>query len=208
MVANPDSKPARPTGELLTSARQGSGEALGQVLESCRAYLMLVANKELDRDLRAKLGPSDLVQETFVTAQRAFERFSGESLDEVLAWLRQILLIKIGEARRHYYRSQRRAITREARPASPLADSSFVPEPIANGYTPHRQLVTLETAERISLAMAALSSDHQQVIRLRNWQVLAFDEIGRQMNRSAGAARALWIRAMDQLARTLEPRHE
>jgi RNA polymerase sigma-70 factor, ECF subfamily len=208
MAAKPHSKRAPPIVDLLTRARQGYSDSLGQVLESCRTYLVLVANQELDRNLRAKLGPSDLVQETFVTAQRAFERFGGDSFEELLAWLRQILLVKIGEARRHYFRSQRRTINRERRSDGQWPDSSSIPEPIASDYTPHRNLVTLEVAERVTLAMSTLSPDYQQVIRLRNWQVLPFDEIGRQLNRSQGAARALWIRAMDQLAKALEPRDE
>ncbi len=208
MAAKLRPKQVRSTGEQLSKARHGSDEALGQVFESCRTYLMLVANRELDRDLRAKLGPSDLVQETFVTAQRAFERFGGGSSEDLLAWLRQILLVKIGEARRHYFRSQRRAIKREARTAVPRSDSLNVLESIADDNTPLRQLLALEMAERVALAIASLSSDYQLVIRLRNWQVLPFDEIGRQMDRSAGAARALWIRAMNQLANALEPPNE
>jgi RNA polymerase sigma-70 factor (ECF subfamily) len=47
-------------------ARKGSREALGRLLETCRPYLLLVANNELDRDLQAKAGASDLVQETFI----------------------------------------------------------------------------------------------------------------------------------------------
>ena len=54
----------------VTTARGGSREALGEALESCRAYLLLVANRELDDDLQAKGAPSDLVQETFLEAQR------------------------------------------------------------------------------------------------------------------------------------------
>jgi RNA polymerase sigma-70 factor (ECF subfamily) len=170
--------------------------------------LILVANEELDRDLRAKLGPSDVVQETFITAQRVFERFHGRSQEELLAWLRQILVNKITEARRHYYHSQRRALAREALPTELTNGSDPAWNQIASDLTPHRQLVSGETAENISRAMDRLSPDHQQVIRLKNWELLGFDEIGRRMNRSAGAARALWMRALEQLALALEQRDE
>src|SRR5262245_40328741 len=54
----------------LAMARAGEGEALGRVLDSCRGYLLMIARQELDAGLQAKGGASDLVQETFVDAQR------------------------------------------------------------------------------------------------------------------------------------------
>src|ERR1700735_2333236 len=84
----------------LVEARQGSEKALGELFESCRNYLLLVANQELDPVLRAKVSPLDLVQETFLRAHHAFDRFTGSTEDELLAWLRRILLnhlINVGE---------------------------------------------------------------------------------------------------------------
>ena len=46
---------ARDFAKLLAEARAGGGEALGQLWMSCRNYLLLVANQDLDADLRAEL---------------------------------------------------------------------------------------------------------------------------------------------------------
>src|SRR5262245_37348302 len=62
----------------LTEALAGSHEALGHALEGCRGYLLHVAMQELDADLASKAGASDLVQETFLEAQRDFARFQGK----------------------------------------------------------------------------------------------------------------------------------
>jgi RNA polymerase sigma-70 factor (ECF subfamily) len=166
--------------------------------------LILVAHQELDRSLRQKLGASDLVQDTFIAAQRAFDRFHGRSQEELLAWLRQILVHKISEARRHYYGAQRRTLVREAQQSESTNGAGAAWNEIASDSTPDRQLVSGETTDRIARAMDTLSLDHQQVIRLRNWELLGFDEIGRRMDRSAGAARALWMRALEKLALVLE----
>src|SRR5438445_4152014 len=53
----------------LSAARDGSRDALGRVLEACRRYLLFVARHELNEDLQAKGGASDLVQETFLEGQ-------------------------------------------------------------------------------------------------------------------------------------------
>ncbi len=67
---------------LIEVARQGDPVALGRVLETFRDYLLLVANEELEPDLRAKLGGSDLVQETFLGAQRDLTSFRGKTETE------------------------------------------------------------------------------------------------------------------------------
>jgi len=45
-------------------------EELVGVIESCRSYLLLVAERAMAPDLRAKEAASDLVQEALVDAQR------------------------------------------------------------------------------------------------------------------------------------------
>ncbi|MBI2826994.1 MAG: sigma-70 family RNA polymerase sigma factor [Planctomycetia bacterium] len=191
---------------LLQSAKAGSADAVGHLLETCRTYLVLIAKEELDRALRAKLGGSDLVQETFVIAQHDFARFHGQSPEDLRAWLRGILLNKLQEVRRKYKRGKRQ-VAREVPLDGMKSAARQVREHSTKANSPSRQAAATEEAERISLALSSLSVDYQRVIQLRNWKRLSFDEIGRQMSRSAGAARALWVRALEQLAKALEPRH-
>ncbi|MEI7782488.1 MAG: RNA polymerase factor sigma-70, partial [Planctomycetota bacterium] len=63
--------------QLLDEARHGSTAAIGRLFESARAYLLFLANKELPHTLRAKLGASDVVQETALDVHRDFPRFTG-----------------------------------------------------------------------------------------------------------------------------------
>src|SRR5262249_7844950 len=77
-------------GHRLAEARAGLTEALGELLQECRNYLLLLANQKCDPDLSAKVSPSDLVQETFLEAQRDFGQFHGASEEELRAWLGRI----------------------------------------------------------------------------------------------------------------------
>src|SRR5215471_5317922 len=86
----------------LAEARAGEVHALGEALEACRAYLLHVAEHELETGLRAKGGASDLVQQTFMEAQQDFSRFAGTSEAELLAWLRRMLLNNIANFRRQW----------------------------------------------------------------------------------------------------------
>src|SRR5262249_11641137 len=99
--------------QWLPAARAGSAEALGQLLQACRTYVPLVAERELDPQLRAKGGASDLVQETFLEAQHAFIRFHGDSEAELRKWLRRLLLNNLANFRRHYRDTDKRCLGRE-----------------------------------------------------------------------------------------------
>lgn len=188
---------------LLREAQRGSTEALAQLLEACRPYLLDVANQELDSDLRAKFGASDLVQETLVKVREAYAGFRGQQPREVLGWMRQILLNHLANLRRHYQGTRKRQAARELpldRAPPDLLECLADPNP-----TPARQVTAQEERRRLEQALERLPERYQQVIRLRQVQGESFAEIGAKLHCSAGAARKLWIRALVQLEKALGP---
>jgi RNA polymerase sigma-70 factor (ECF subfamily) len=195
-------------GEWLAQAQAGSREALGRALEACRGYLLLVADRELGPDLKAKGGASDLVQETFIEAQKDFARFQGTSDAELLAWLRCLLQHRLANFARRYRKTQKRGLAREV--ALPSGDSSSSsPDNLAGDTpTPSRQVMARERVEALERVLARLPADYRQVIALRYQDELPFEEIGRIMERSADAVRKLWWRAIGRLQDELETHHE
>ncbi len=97
----------------IQAARQGDREALGQALSSVRDYLLLVANEELDPALHGKGNASDLVQETFLRAQRGVEAFRGRTVSEWRHWLRSILIRNLAQERRRFRSTAKRRIQLE-----------------------------------------------------------------------------------------------
>ncbi len=69
---------------------QGNAEALGTLLENYRAYLTVLAQRYLDPRLNGRLDPADMVQVTFLEAQRDLASFRGHQIEELLGWLRNI----------------------------------------------------------------------------------------------------------------------
>jgi RNA polymerase sigma-70 factor (ECF subfamily) len=190
-------------GEWLRGAKAGSGEALGQVLETCRRYLLLIAERELDPALRAKGGASDLVQQTFMEAHRDFARFQGTSDDELRAWLRCMLLHNVGKFVRQYH-TQKRGAGREV---SIVPDSSSAGlQAFLTAATPSPSVKAMRREEDQALhdALDRLPNDYRQVIVLRYEEERPFEEIGVVMGRSAEAVRKLWARAVERLQQELE----
>ena len=182
--------------ELFVGARAGSPQALGDLLDVCRRYLLGIANGELDPALRAKVGASDLVQETYLEAQRVFDRFEGTTSSELRAWLRAILLNKIGGCVRHFRDAEKRRVSREVALNS---ESGSRPEPTEMGPTPSRVMMQSERAAAVTAAIERLPPDYRQVVVWRQMEGVSFEEIATRLGRSLDAVRKLWWRAIQQL---------
>jgi RNA polymerase sigma-70 factor (ECF subfamily) len=188
----------------LPAAHAGCREALGQALEACRGYLLHVAERELDPELRAKGGASDLVQQTFLEAQRDFAHFQGNTEADLLAWLRHLLRHNLGKFRRAYRRTQKRGVGREVSLDAGRAGGPRGEEVPADGSSPSEQAVQHEQDEALERALEGLPEDYRQVIRLRYKEDRSFEEIAGLIGRSAEAARKLWARAVKRLQQELE----
>jgi RNA polymerase sigma-70 factor (ECF subfamily) len=188
----------------LEDAQGGSREALGEALEACRAYLLLVANRELDSALQAKGGASDLVQETFLDAQRDFARFTGRSASELRAWLRQILLNNLANFARQYRGTDKRQLYREVALAGGAVSGAEPLEPFATTPSPSTQLMGRERVEQLFAALRRLPDDYRRVIEMRYQHGESFAEIARAMDRSENAVRKLWFRAVERLEQELD----
>ena len=188
----------------LAAARAGSREALGQVLSQYHCYLLQVARRQLARDLQAKGDASDLVQETFLEAQRFFDRFEGHSGDELRAWLRCVLVHQSAKVGRRFRSTQKRRLAREVRldACRPLtaADSALPPAVVPS---PSAHLLARERHEVLRRALERLPEDYRRVMLLRYQKEMTFEEVGREMRRSADAVRMLWARALERLKHEL-----
>jgi RNA polymerase sigma-70 factor (ECF subfamily) len=187
----------------LNAARGGSLSELGRLLEACRPYLLLVANQELAPDLKVKVGASDLVQQTFLEAQQAFERFDGATQKELISWLRRILLNNVASFGRLFRDTDKRQLDREVH-LTDSAQATLFRTLVDGRKTPSSLACTQERDEGLREALARLKEDYRQVIHWRNYERSSFEEIGGRLGRSADAARKLWVRAIEELQHVLE----
>jgi RNA polymerase sigma-70 factor (ECF subfamily) len=173
----------------LEAARNGSGPALGSILESCHGYIAAVAARQVPRRLRGRIRPSSLVQETYLRACQNFDRFRGRSERQLLAWLRQIMLhCLINLLRQPQFR----------RPVHPL------PAGLAGRTAePDRQAADLEGARALTAALDRLPAHYRLAIELRHFHRLSFEEVGHVLGCSAEAARKVWARAQAKLGEEL-----
>ncbi|MGE3804011.1 MAG: RNA polymerase sigma factor [Gemmataceae bacterium] len=180
--------------ELVLAARSGSREALGRLLDVLRDELVRLAQAGLAPDLRAKAGASDLVQQTFLEAQRDIGQFDGNTIEELRGWLKAILMHNLTNFARQYRRSKRQ-VDREV----PLAAAPAALDPVLATPSPSSKAITREQAAALEAALARLPDEYRLVLRLREEEKKSFADIGAALERSAEAARKLWARALQRL---------
>jgi RNA polymerase sigma-70 factor (ECF subfamily) len=191
--------------ELIRRARGGDLAAVDRLLGLYRHYLSLVARSLIGPSLRARLAPSDLVQETLLEAHRDIARFEGVEESDLLAWLRQILVRNLtDQVRRH--QAMGRDLRREQslddlleRSDRPLQSALASPAISPSEHASRREQEVL-----LADALARLPDQYREVILLRNMDRLPFEEVAARMGRSSGAVRMLWVRALERLNRELE----
>jgi RNA polymerase sigma-70 factor, ECF subfamily len=182
----------------LANAQNGDLDSLGRALEACRGYLLTIAQQELDPELRAKGGASDLVQETFLKAHRHFEHFHGTAEDELLAWLRQLLLNNLADFRRLYHGTQKRDARLELSAPNWQLLARTGAGPATDEPSPSAEAIERELAEALQRTLDRLPEDYRRVLVWRHQEERSFEDIGHLMNRSVNAVRKLWARAVQR----------
>lgn len=165
------------------------------------AWLRILARCEIDSRFAGKFDASDAVQNTLLEAWKGWDQFRGSEEPQRLAWLRQILAFQLAHLARQYAGTQMRDVTREVPLEHSLSESSRRLECllIADDLSPSQQAIANERSLRLAAALQLLPADYRQVITLRHVENLSHDEVAARMNRSSGAVRMLWMRALAAL---------
>ena len=176
-------------------------------LERYRSYLRFLAEIKLDRRLRDRVDPSDIVQETLLRAHGAWNTFRGSEEGQRLAWLRQILMRTI----LHAFRDARRAkrdVTRE-QPLGRLLDQSSVKIEhwlAADEASPSGAAQRAEELLQVAEALEQLSEPQRSAVVGYYWQGHTLAELGAELGRSAPAVAGLVHRGLRRLREQLAPR--
>jgi RNA polymerase sigma-70 factor (ECF subfamily) len=175
----------------------------GASLIRYREYLLLLARVQIDPRLRAKLDPSDVVQETLLKAHQAFDQFRGATEQQLAAWLRTILAHTLSNAVRTF---GRRKFDDEVSLCGTLEESSArIEKWLADGQlTPEQIAANNERLLQLAKALAELPEDQRTAIELKHLRGASVAEVCEQIGRSKAAVVGLLFRGMKRLRELLD----
>jgi RNA polymerase sigma-70 factor (ECF subfamily) len=177
----------------LERARQGDVEALGELLHSFEPYVRVIVRALQDRRVQARVDDSDFIQDALLEAHRSFSGFRGTSVAELVVWLRQIVVRTTGRTLRSLVGTAKRdpALEEPDEPLERLAADS--------DSSPSASAIRHEEAMSMAEALSRLPEEMQQILLDRHVDGLSHGEIARRLERSEGAVRMLYLRALRRL---------
>jgi RNA polymerase sigma-70 factor (ECF subfamily) len=190
------------TCELIQRAATGEAGAVEELIGRYREYVRLLVRSRARGRMQARVDSSDLIQETLLRAARNIQQFKGASEAEWRAWLGRIAENEIIHQRRHHLGAARRAAAREQRgEGSESSDGgSLLQRWFDKAQTsPSAAAMRNERALLLANALALLPADYREVLILRHLEGLDFPDVAERMQRSHGAVRVLWTRALTKL---------
>lgn len=164
--------------ELVGRAVKGDMEAFHRLVDAHAAYLFGLARVMLNR----KADAEDVVQETFLAAMKGLRGFQGRS--SLRTWLVTILTRQAALWRR------KNAWRRET-------DIDVV-APEATGATMSGQRAS-DLRIDLTQVLAKLSPEHREVLMLREYQGMSYEEISAALGVPKGTVESRLFRARQEL---------
>ena len=187
---------------LLEQVRQGDRQALDRLLTRHRPGLVAFVEARLDPRLRARLDPSDVVQESLLEVVQRMSDFLDRRPMPFHLWVRKTVYERLLNARRDH-RAAKRSVNREV--ALPDPSSLLLAKPLLpGGPSPSQQLAARELADRVSRAVAGLAEADREVLLMRHAEELSYEEIACLLDLEASAARKRYGRALLRLRKVLK----
>lgn len=167
-------------------------------------YLRMLARAQMRQAYQAKVGVSDIVQQSMMQAVQALDGFRGESEAELRGWLRQILARNIAHLDRDLHR-EKRDVRRERSIEQQLTQSSMRLEGwlAGNGPTPSQNVAVGEHLLQMTRALEELPEAQREAVRMHYLEGMKLAEVAEQLGKTSGAVAGLLHRGIKTLRQRL-----
>jgi RNA polymerase sigma-70 factor, ECF subfamily len=198
-TVTPDSFETR---SLLDQVQAGDRGAFDRLFARHKKYLLQVVTSRLDPKVRARVDPSDVVQESMLEAYRRLSDYLDRRPMPFRLWLRKTAQERLLVVRRQHLQAQGRAMFREV--PLPEQSSLMLARPfLAIGSSPSRQIERRELARRVNQAVSLLPEADQEILLLRTFEGLSNQEAAYVLELDPATASKRHGRAILRLHRLL-----
>ncbi len=192
---------------LVERVARGETEPLESLLVRHRPRLLRMVEARLDRRLKARIDPSDVIQETYLEAASRLTSYLRSPRMPFFVWLRFLTSQKIVTLHRRHLGVGMRDVDQEAAifPGEYSQESAAVTAPVFldHGDRPSEAARRGECAELVHRALDGLSESDREVLVLRHFEQLSRAEIAVLLGVSEAAAGKRYLRALERLKHVL-----
>lgn len=191
------------TGELLARLRGGDGQALNTLFSQHRQRLRRMVEFRLDRRLRGRVDPSDVLQEAFIVASQNVQNCSEDQPFSFYIWLRQITTQRLIDLHRRHLEAQKRDASQEVsmhRQAWGMGTSvSLAACLVGQLSSPSQAAIRAETLDFVQDALEGMDPIDREVLALRHFEELTNNEVAEVLGLQKSAASNRYVRALTRL---------
>lgn len=195
------------TDTLLKRAVRGEASALTQLLDRYRGRLRNMVAIRLDRRLRSRIDPSDVVQEVLAEAARGLTEYAVAQPVPFYVWLRGLAWQRLVRMNEQHLKARRRSVLKESMRVEELPDESarLLADRLADSVNqPDHRLVQAELKSRVLAALNRLSQRDRELLVLRHLEQVPSREIAAILRCSDAAVRTRHTRALARLAQLID----
>ena len=198
----PTSSGLTQTFDLVRRAQRGEGRALERLFARYYDRVRAIVRHRLGPNLRELWDSCDVVQETFIHAIRAFDRFEMRDEASVIGWLARIAEHTIKGIADHKFADKRNPPGRV-----PIGErsSEYEGPQVRDGRPgPYESIEQQEQVERVQRCLVALPDEYREIIMQRNYKQRSWREVAKRTGRpTEDAARMMYARALLELRRRM-----
>ena len=194
--------------ELVSRAQSGDKQALERLVARYYPRVFRVVRSRMGANLRRLEAPEDIVQNTFLAALGALERFEAREDAALIDWFARLVEHQLNDVFKHHTALKRDASRRVSLEGTGPASDRLPIQPVAQEPTALERLSQAEAAGLLDECVAELPDDLREAIVLRDHAAASWALIAERLGRpSEGAARELYRRAQVRLMETFTRRH-
>jgi RNA polymerase sigma-70 factor (ECF subfamily) len=189
--------------ELLGRVGDGDPEAMAELYARNRDRLRRMVRLRLDRRLRGRLDPSDVLQEAHLEAVRRAGEYAADPAMPAFLWIRFITGQRLAALHRRHLGAKMRDAGQEIslhRGAVPQATSASLAEMLLGRLTsPTLAARRAEMQLRLQEVLNGLETMDREVLALRHFEELSNAEAAAVLGLSPTAACNRYVRALKRL---------
>jgi RNA polymerase sigma-70 factor, ECF subfamily len=195
------------TRELLGQAAAGDPDSWGALLTRHQDRLRRVVAFRLDPRLRARIDPSDVLQDVFAEAAQNRASYLARRDLPFFLWLRGIAGNKLLELHRHHLGTQMRDARREVslHPSGlpETTSAALAAQLLGHATGPSEAAVRAEARLRLQAALNGMDPLDREVLALRHFEQLSPNETAQVLGIKTKTAGSRYLRALKKLREIL-----
>lgn len=181
---------------------------LTEWINAYRDSLRTMVDLRMDRRLRSRVDPSDILQETFIEAARRIDEQQASDMSPRL-WLRFLAKQQLMIAWRRHGLAKSRDVTREQPGDSLSVSGDALLQAIAQSATsPSQHLMHEETLVKLKTGLDELEEIDREVLVMRHFEQLSIQETAECLEISVAAASRRYYRALKRISDLMIPQTE